>query len=131
MGADKLSAAGEALEGAAEWPSLMLVEDADRLKDFFLIDSANPDYKAVYAKEPMMSAAFGQYIIIEAQEGKVDEAVKNLEERRTKLIEQDSFYPEHKDLAAETVVGKTGNYAYLIAFENAKDLETKLVDALK
>lgn len=122
---------GSKIEAAAEWPVLQMVTDAERLKDYYTIDNNNPNYEEVIVKGPTMSAAFGEYIVIKAKPGKVDEAVKDLEARKTKLVEQDAFYPEHKDLAQQAIVGKQGDYAYLIAHEKAADVEKALKDALK
>lgn len=114
------------IEGAIEWPAMMIVNDTQMLMDYFTLDKNNPNYKDIMVKQAAMSAAFGEYIVIEAHEGKVDEAVKDLEARKTKLIEKDAFYPEHKELAEKTIVGKSGNFAYLIAGEDPESVETVL-----
>ncbi len=119
---------GTAMESVGEWPAMDVFLDKDMVKDFMLLDVDNPNYKDIYIKKAMMSAAFGEYILIEAED--VDAAVKDLEERRKKLIEVDAFYPEHQELAEQTVVGKIGNYAYLIAKDNAAEIETALREAV-
>ena len=116
----------DVVENSVEWTSMILVEDAERLKDKFGLDSKNPNYEEVTVKEAMMSAAFGEIIVIKAKDGKVDEAVKDLEARKAKMIEQDAFYPDHKELAENAVIGKEGNYAYLIVNEKATDAEKAL-----
>lgn len=127
---EAMTSIAEAVEGAVEWPAMVAITDAAIMKDYFTLDNANPNYKDVMVKQAMMSAAFGEIIVIEAVEGKVDEAVKDLEARKQKLIDQDAFYPEHQELAQDTIVGKQGNYAYLLAGAGAADAETALKEAL-
>lgn len=124
-----LASFGEVIEKSTEWPALMEVATTD-YKDVLLIDPANPNYKAVLAKMAMISAASGQYVIIEAVEGKVDDAVKDLEAYKKKLIEKDAFYPAQKEDAEKAIIGKVGNYAYFIAFAEASVGETALKEAL-
>lgn len=123
-----LSDIGDKIEEVGEWSMMDTIEDKDTALQMTGLDIENPNYKNVYIRKAMMSAAFGEYIIIEADD--VDAAVKDLEARRTKLIEQDAFYPEHKDLAEETIVGKSGKYAYLIARENPSEVEKTLLENL-
>ncbi len=123
-----LSAIGDSIEKVGEWPMLETIDDKDMFTTFTGLDMENPNYKNVYFRHASMSAAFGEYIIIEADD--VDAAVKDLEARRDKLIEVDAFYPEHKDLAEQAIVGKKGNYAYLIARENPSEVETELLTQL-
>lgn len=127
---EAMNSFAEAIEGAVEWPAMVLMTDAATLKDFFLLDAENPNYKEVMVKQAAMSAAFGEIIVIEAVEGKVDEAVKDLEARKQKLIDQDAFYPEHQELAQNAIVGKKGNYAYLLAGQGAADAEKALIEKL-
>lgn len=127
---EAMNSIAEAVEGAVEWPAMVLMTDAATLKDFFLLDAENPNYKEVMVKQAAMSAAFGEIIVIEAVDGKVDEAVKDLEARKQKLIDQDAFYPEHQELAQNAIVGKKGNYAYLLAGQGAADAEKALIEKL-
>ncbi|MBE6838955.1 MAG: DUF4358 domain-containing protein [Ruminococcus sp.] len=126
--ATTLAELGAVMESVGEWPAMDEFLDKEMVADFMLLDVDNPNYKDIYIKKAMMSAAFGEYIIIEAED--VDAAVEDLEARRTKLIEVDAFYPEHQELAEQAVVGKIGNYAYLIAKDNAAEVEAALRNAI-
>lgn len=120
----------EAIENSVEWTMLVDIDDATILKDNFLLDKDNPNYEEISVKQAGMSAAFAEIIVIKAKSGKVDDAVKDLEARKKKLIDTDAFYPEHKTLAENALVAKEGDYAYLIVHEKSTDAEKALKDAL-
>lgn len=127
-----VSRISDAINQTGEWTSLMEVDDAERLKEYFQLDPANENYIEISVKQAMISAAFAEIIVIKAADGKVDDVVKDLEDRKKKLIEQDAFYPEHKDVAEQALIGSEGNFAYLIVgSEDNKACEDAAKNAIK
>lgn len=108
----------------SEWPSLMEVTDETILKEFFLLDPANENYKEMIVMQCPISAVMSEIIIINAED--VSAAEADLEARKTKAIEQDAWYPKDQELAAASIVGTDGNYAYFIIGENAASAETSI-----
>ena len=101
---------------------LRLVDKVRRL------DMKNENYRQVYMRRSNLEGGFGEYIIIEADN--VEEALKDLEARKERLISMDTPYEEHTELAKGAIVGKNGNYVYLIARENPKEVEDELLSHL-
>lgn len=127
-----VSRISDAINQTGEWTSLMEVDDAESLKEYFQLDPANENYIEISVKQAMISAAFAEIIVIKAADGKVDDVVKDLEDRKKKLIEQDAFYPEHKDVAEQALIGSEGNFAYLIVgSEDNKACEDAAKNAIK
>lgn len=116
------------IESETEWPMLDTIADKTMLSDFYTLDADK--YESLLVRKSMISANISEYIIINAGEGKVDDAVKDLEARKDKMVEQDAFYPMDKEVAEAAVIGKVGNYAYLIAHEDASDVENIIKDIL-
>lgn len=110
----------------SEWPSLMEVTDEVILKEFFLLDPANENYKEMIVMQCPISAVMSEIIIINADD--VSSAEADLEARKTKAIEQDAWYPKDQELAAASIVGTNGNYAYYIIGENASAAEQSIND---
>lgn len=123
---DAMKGLFDTIEGAVEWTPLTEVSDASVLKDMGL-DKDNPNYEEIIVKQAAISAAYAEIVVIKAKD--VDEAVKDLEAHKEK-ISQDAFYPMHQDLAKQAIIGKQGNYAYLIANENGADAEKALQKAI-
>ncbi|MGN0639122.1 MAG: DUF4358 domain-containing protein [Huintestinicola sp.] len=110
----------------SEWPSLMEVTDEVILKEFFLLDPANENYKEMIVMQCPISATMSEIIIINADD--VSAAEADLEARKTKAIEQDAWYPNDQELAAASIVGTNGNYAYYIIGTNAASAEKSIND---
>lgn len=116
----------EAALAVGEWPSLWEVEDPDILSDYFLLDSANSNYKNMLVLQCPMSANMTEIIIIEADD--VSAAVSDLEARQKKAQEQDAFYPADVERAGASVVGSEGNYAYFLMGDNTPEAEKAITD---
>lgn len=116
----------EAALAVGEWPSLWEVEDSDILSDYFLLDSANSNYKNMLVLQCPMSANMAEIIIIEADD--VSAAVSDLEARQKKAQEQDAFYPADVERAGASVVGSEGNYAYFLMGDNTPEAEKAITD---
>lgn len=116
----------EAALAVGEWPSLWEVEDSDILSDYFLLDSANSNYKNMLVLQCPMSANMTEIIIIEADD--VSAAVSDLEARQKKAQEQDAFYPADVERAGASVVGSVGSYAYFLVGDNTPDAEKAITD---
>lgn len=110
----------------SEWPSMMEVTDEVILKEFFLLDPANDNYKEMIVMQCPISAVMSEIIIINADD--VSAAEADLEARKTKAIEQDAWYPNDQELAAASIVGTNGNYAYYIIGQNASAAEQSIND---
>lgn len=110
----------------SEWPSMAEVTDEVILKEFFLLDPANENYKEMIVMQCPISAVMSEIIIINADD--VSAAEADLEARKTKAIEQDAWYPNDQELAAASIVGTNGNYAYYIIGQNASAAEQSIND---
>ncbi len=110
----------------SEWPVMAEVTDEVILKEFFLIDPADANFKELIVMQCPISAAMSEIIIINAED--VSAAEETLEARKTKAIEQDAWYPNDQELAAASIVGTNGNYAYYIIGENASSAEQSIND---
>lgn len=108
-----------------------VVEDETMLLENFLIDVKNENFKKVRVISNPMSAVLCEIMVIETADGKVDEAVASFEARKTKLIEQDAFYPNLVEVAEQSIIGKEGNIAYFIAAEDSAGAEQALLEVLK
>lgn len=119
----------EAALAVGEWPMLWEVSDSDILKDFFLLDDMNPNYKNLLVLQCPMSSNMTEIIIIEADD--VSEAKSDLEARRKKAQDQDAFYPADVERAGASVVGSEGSYAYFLMGDNTPDAEKAITDYIK
>lgn len=118
----------ETITSQTEWPFLSEITDDVILKEFFLLDPENSNYNRMIVMQCPMSATMSEIIIIDAED--VEAAKADLDARRTKAIEVDAWYPNDQELAAASIVGSTGNYAYFIIGQSAAEAETILVDAV-
>lgn len=116
----------DAALAVGEWPTLWEVNDAELLKDYFLIDASNENYRDLLVLQCPMSANMTELIIIEAND--VSAAVSDLESRRSKAIEQDAFYPDDAERAGSSIVGNSGDYAYFIMGDSAAAAESAISD---
>lgn len=116
---------------SVEWASLDEITDDETIKEFFKLDKSNPDYKDMIVMQCPMSSVVAEIIIIEAQDGKAEDAVNALKERRQKLIDVDAFYPDSKEIAEQSITGTYHNVAYFIAGENAQQSEDILLQELE
>ena len=108
----------------SEWPSMSEITDDVILKEFFLLDPAN--YDELIVMQCPVSAIMSEIIIIKSDD--VASAEADLEARQKKAIETDAWYPEDQELAASSIVGTNGDYAYFIIGENASDAEKSIND---
>ena len=101
-----------AIGGVGEWTSMVPPYDPAMIPEMFLI---NPDdYKSVSINQAMMSASFAEIIVVETEDGKTADAVKALEARKEKAINQDAFYPGQDEIAENALIDSEGNFAFLI-----------------
>lgn len=111
-----------------EWASLDKIEDNSIIKEFFTLDAENPNYNQLLAMQCPMSASIAEIILIDAID--VDSAIQDLNVRREKLINTDAYYPEHKELAEQSIIGSSGNIVYFIANYDAQESEKILLEYL-
>ncbi|MGN0667453.1 MAG: DUF4358 domain-containing protein [Huintestinicola sp.] len=107
-----------------EWPVLEEVNDETILKEFFLLDAADENYEELLVMSCPISAKMTEIIIIKTKD--VEAAVEAVEARRTKAIEQDAWYPNDQELAAASIAGSHGSYAYYFIGDHAAEAEEKL-----
>jgi hypothetical protein len=111
-----------------EWASLMQIEDPDLISEYFTLDATDPNYKQLLVSQCPMSAVVAEIILIQAED--VQSAKDALNARRDKLINTDTYYPEHVEIAEESIIGNVGDIVYFIAGENAQESEDVLVGYL-
>jgi hypothetical protein len=109
-----------------QWASLMQIDDKDVISEFFTLDVDNINYKQIVVYQCPMSAVVAEIILIQAND--VSLAKKDLEARREKLINADTYYPNAKEVAENSIVGVVGDIVYFIAGENAVDSEEVLLN---
>lgn len=119
----------EAALAVGEWPMLWEVSDSDILKDFFLLEDMNSNYKNLLVLQCPMSSNMTEIIIIEADD--VSDAKSDLEARQKKAQDQDAFYPADVERAGASVVGSEGSYAYFLMGDNTPDAEKAITDYIK
>lgn len=106
------------------------VVDPMILKEFFLIDTEDANFKEIVVYQCPISAMISEIIVIQAED--VDAAKTVLEARKTKLIEQDAFYPQDVENAEASIVDTCGNFAYFVingtSSDDAELLNTLLKD---
>lgn len=108
----------------SEWPFMDEVSDSVFISEFFTLDPENSNYRELLIMQCPMSASMSEIIIIEADD--VDSAKADLEARQTKAIETDAWYPHDQELAAASIVGVNGSYAYFIIGDNAAAAEESI-----
>lgn len=108
----------------SEWPSMSEITDEVILKEFFLLNPAN--YDEFIVMQCPISAIMSEIIIIKSDD--VASAEADLEARQKKAIDTDAWYPEDQELAASSIVGTNGDYAYFIIGTNASDAEKSIND---
>jgi len=127
-GSVDLQAIVDEITSKEEWASLSKIEDEALISEFFTLDPNNPNYKQLLVMQCPMSAVIAEIILIETDDTK--SAMEDLNARREKLINTDAFYPEHKEIAEESIVGSHGNIAYFIAGDEEEDSERILINYL-
>lgn len=115
---------------STEWAKMAKVEDADFALEMFKLDLDNPDYDQISIYQCPMSASLSEVIIIKPADGKSDAALNALQERKTKLVDVDTYYPDQKGIAENAIIGQKSGYVYFIADENAEIGEQKLLESL-
>lgn len=118
-----------AMSSQEELPSLAQVDDADFIKDYFLLDTANENYQDIIVMQCPMSAVMSEIIIIKAND--VEAAKADLEARQSKAQESDAWYPNDIELAASSVVGTEGDYAFFVLLPDSETAATAIADAVK
>lgn len=111
-----------------EWAVLDTIDDASIINEFFTLDAENSNYNQLLVMQCPMSAVIAEIILIDAND--VDSAIQDLNARRDKLINTDAYYPEHKEIAEQSIIGNKGNIVYFIASQNAQDSEKILLEYL-
>lgn len=111
-----------------EWASLSVIDDDQLISEFFKLDANNPNYKDILVEQCPMSAVIAEIILIQAND--VNSAMEDLEVRKQKLIDTDAFYPEHKEIAQQSIVGSYGNIAYFLASDSSAESEKVLKEYL-
>ena len=104
-----------------DFPPMAKVDDPETAKEFFLIDIEYDKYDEVGIWQCPMSASLAEVIIIKTPDGA--RAKSDLNARRDKLVDVDSFYPDAKALAENSITGNWGQYFYFIAAEDAENAE--------
>ena len=116
------------LNSGIEFGATALVEDEEWLSEGMgynldLID----EYGVATA---LMSVHLIEIAVIKPAEGKMEDVIAMLNERKQKLLDEVAFYPAQVEAAEKTVVGSKGEYAYLICDTSAAEAETKLIEAI-
>lgn len=112
-----------------EWASLSEVDDKDIIQEYFTLQADNPNYKQILVMQCPMSAVIAEIILIQAED--TQSAMQDLQVRKDKLINTDAFYPEHKEIAEQSIVGSYGDIVYFIADYDAQESEKVLLEYLK
>ncbi len=129
--ASQLKSIADAVTSSVEWAKLDQITDETIATEFFKLDLKNANYKDILVMQCPMSAVTAELIIIEANDGKIDDAKADLVARQDKLINVDAFYPDSKAIAENSIVGTYNNIAYFIASENATESEKVLLAELE
>lgn len=120
----------ETVKSAGEWPKMVKIEDNDMAEDFFKLDLENENYVEISILQSPMSASLAEIIVINPADGKLDTAKDDLKTRKEKLTKTDVFYPDHQNIADESIIGEAGGYVYLIVGLDAEDGEKALKNKL-
>lgn len=112
-----------------EWASLSEIDDKDIIQEYFTLQADNPNYKQILVMQCPMSAVIAEIILIQAED--TQSAMQDLQARKDKLINTDAFYPEHKEIAEQSIVGSYGDIVYFIADYDAQESEKVLLEYLK
>ncbi|MGN1411424.1 MAG: hypothetical protein ACI4WH_02795 [Oscillospiraceae bacterium] len=123
-----LNAIVDEITSKIEWASLDTVEDDALISEFFTLDTNNPNYKQLLIKQCPMSAVIAEIILVQTND--INSTMEDLEVRKQKLINTDAYYPEHKRIAEESIVGNYDDIVYFIACDSAKDSEKILIEYL-
>jgi hypothetical protein len=104
---------------APTWKALNEIYDEDIISEFFGLEKTNPNYVELTVWQCGLSTEVEEIIIIKAADGKTSDVTADLEKRRDRLINVDTFYPDDKATAEKSLIGNLGDYCYFIAGENA------------
>ena len=124
-----IATAIEEVIAAREHTAMVEVSDPVILKEFFLIDTSDTNIKEAVVYQCPMSAVMSEIIVLQADD--VEAAKEILNNRRTKAIEQDAFYPKDAENAEASIVGTVGNYAYFVINDNVVDDSEQLTSLLE
>lgn len=124
-----LHAMVDEITSKVEWASLSEVDDKDIIQEYFTLQADNPNYKQILVMQCPMSAVIAEIILIQAED--TQSAMQDLQARKDKLINTDAFYPEHKEIAEQSIVGSYGDIVYFIADYDAQESEKVLLEYLK
>lgn len=102
--------------GVEERPGLVEVDELT----FADIHGITADmYDEFIVSLPMMSALIDEIVVVKAKDGQVDAVVEKLQ-ARAEAVKGNAFYPEHVELAGESIVISKGNYV-MFAVGHLKD----------
>lgn len=124
-----LHAMVDEITSKVEWASLSEIDDKDIIQEYFTLQADNPNYKQILVMQCPMSAVIAEIILIQAED--TQSAMQDLQARKDKLINTDAFYPEHKEIAEQSIVGSYGDIVYFIADYDAQESEKVLLEYLK
>ena len=116
------------LNSGIEFGATALVEDEEWLSEGMGYNPVLIDEYGVATA--LMSVHLIEIAVIKPAEGKMDDVIAMLNERKQKLLDEVAFYPAQVEAAEKTVVGSKGEYAYLICDNSAAEAEAKLIEAI-
>ena len=119
------SEAAQAVKNGCDWPEMVEVTDGYILREYF---GLSEEYGDMTVLQCPAGAVMSEIIVIRSDDPAA--ACEALEKRRKKAIERDALYPETRRIAEGTIVGVSGDYAYLIMGENAEQGERVLLDTI-
>jgi len=101
----------------------MATMDIDKETAVSLMELEEGQVEEVVGKVPMMNVHASMFVIIKANDGKVDEVLQKVENYATNYEAQwERYLPEQYELVKNREVGTTGNYVYMIVAENSSEL---------
>ncbi|MGN0656156.1 MAG: DUF4358 domain-containing protein [Ruminiclostridium sp.] len=116
------------LNSGIEFGATALVEDKEMLADVMGYDLDLIDEYGVATA--LMNVHLIEIAVIKPAEGKMEDVIAMLNDRKQKLLDEVAFYPAQVEAAEKTVVGSKGEYAYLICDNSAAEAEEKLIEAI-
>jgi len=101
----------------------MATMDIDKETAVSLMELEEGQVEEVVGKVPMMNVHASMFVIIKANDGKVDEVLQKVENYATNYEAQwERYLPEQYEIVKNREVGKIGSYVYMIVAENASEL---------
>lgn len=110
--------------GSVEFPQTVEITDEAQISDGIGLDLDKIDEYCVL--QQMMSVHLVEVIVVKPAPGEMDNVINELNERKKDLLDTYAFYPNQVASAENTVVGRKGDYAYLICHEESEKAEEAL-----